>query len=111
VSWTPPDDLDPECLDLCTAINECVPGVVTVESCCGHGERPFAIWVHADSLDSLPPLLYFLDDCHTGLPGWSMTVYTDCGGGQAFLRIDGPAGAFEAADKIACHLRDELGRV
>ena len=38
-----PDDMDKECIALCNTLNR-IPGVKTVESCCGHGESPFRLW-------------------------------------------------------------------
>jgi hypothetical protein len=105
-SWTAPADLDPECLALCTAINDHVEGIITTESCCGHGERPYRIWIHPLSFGALPPLLYWLDRCHTGYHGWQVVAYTDCGAGGPFFMIEGPAGAYEEAGKIAALLAD-----
>jgi hypothetical protein len=105
--WSPPTDLDPECLALCDAINNHVDGVITTSSCCGHGENPYRIWVHPSSLETLPPLLYWLDRCHTGISGWHMTVSTDCGAGGPFFVIEGPAGAYEEAARIAALLAAE----
>lgn len=42
--WTPPDDLDPACYNLCIALNA-LPGVVTTGSCCGHGRDAFRIFL------------------------------------------------------------------
>jgi len=43
MTWTPPNDLDPEVLDLSVALNA-LPGIETYESCCGHGQLPYRIW-------------------------------------------------------------------
>jgi hypothetical protein len=100
--WTAPADLDPECVALCEAINVAARGrVATVSSCCGHGEKPYRIWIDPITLDDLPPLLYWFDACHSGIDGWQVRVYTDCGGGGPFFVIEGPVGAFADADKIA----------
>jgi hypothetical protein len=37
------ETMDPECVELCDTMN-CLPGIVTFESCCGHGKGPFRIW-------------------------------------------------------------------
>lgn len=39
--------MDPEVVDLCKVINA-LPGVITSESCCGHGETPYRIWFKVD---------------------------------------------------------------
>jgi hypothetical protein len=99
--WLPPADLDPECLALCKAINEHCPGVITTSSCCGHGKDQYSIWIHPVALEALPPLLYWLDGCHSGKSGWQVIVYTDCGAGGPFFRIQGPSGAYADAEAIA----------
>lgn len=103
--WTVPEGLDPEVLALCKAINECVDGVITVESCCGHGNEPYRIWLHAETLGDLPPLLYWLDRCHTGLDGWQMIAYTDCAADHVTLMLQGPVGAYGESEQIARHIR------
>ena len=37
------EQLDPEVVALCEALNT-LPGIETVSSCCGHGQRPYRIW-------------------------------------------------------------------
>ena len=37
------DNMDKECIALCNAINK-IPGLRTIESCCGHDEREYRIW-------------------------------------------------------------------
>lgn len=55
----PPMDL--EVVPLVEAMNE-LPGIVTVQSCCGHGEGPLWIKLHAYSIDGLGLLLAPLKD-------------------------------------------------
>ena len=55
-----PDTMDQECIKLCDAINK-LPGITTIESCCGHGKTPFRIWFVTANVESLPPLLYWMD--------------------------------------------------
>ena len=43
MTWTPPDDLDPEVRNLCIALNA-LPGIETDESCCGHGTTQARVW-------------------------------------------------------------------
>ena len=35
--------MDEECIDLCDAMNS-LPGIVTINSCCGHGLNPYSIF-------------------------------------------------------------------
>ncbi len=53
-------NMDPECVRLCDAMNA-FPGIRTVESCCGHGKKPYRIWFKARDLLVLPRLLYYFD--------------------------------------------------
>ena len=50
-----PDDMDKECIKLCTVLNG-LPGVDTVESCCGHLKEPYNIWFHCDKIDVISRL-------------------------------------------------------
>jgi hypothetical protein len=47
-----PADMDPECIELCDAINA-LPFMVTRESCCGHGQKPYRIFFECMSFSSL----------------------------------------------------------
>lgn len=102
--WTPPKDIDPECVALCVAINK-LPGLRTVESCCGHGQYEFWIWVAADTIEALLPLNYWIDRCHSGYDGWRLEVSTDCSHEPESVRfwLQGPTGAegYRQADFIA----------
>jgi hypothetical protein len=79
-------NMDPECIPLCDAINS-MPGLRTLESCCGHGKEHFRIWFAAESLTYLPPLLYYLMPCHIGFR-WNCYVTTDCGMSPVHFRIE-----------------------
>lgn len=103
-AWKPPADLDPECLELCRALNA-MPGIMTTGSCCGHGRGPYRIWIHPQSLDALPGVCYWLDRCHTGLSGWRMVVYTDCSADHATFMIEGPEGASAESEQIAAMMK------
>lgn len=97
---------DVECVALVDAMNM-VPGIFTIESCCGHGEYPFRIWFKTDTLDAMPPLLYWFDSCHCGLRGWSVVATTDCAMSPVAFLVEGPVGAYEEADKIAALIRED----
>lgn len=103
MNWIPPSDLDPEVLALCQAMNA-LPGIQTVSSCCGHGDHPFRIWFEAESLESLPPLLYWFDVCHSGCEGWRVIASTDCGMSSVSFMVEGPVHAFGQADEIAMRI-------
>jgi hypothetical protein len=46
------EHMDEECIPLCNALNA-VKGIVTTESCCGHGKSHFRIWFKATSFRGL----------------------------------------------------------
>jgi len=48
MEWQAPTGLDPECEKLCVALNG-LPGIKTSESCCGHGESPFVVFMEIDT--------------------------------------------------------------
>lgn len=52
--------MDKEVLPLCNAINK-LKGLETFESCCGHGKDNILIWFMSKDVESLTPLVYFLD--------------------------------------------------
>jgi hypothetical protein len=98
-SWVPPKDIDKECVDICKAIN-LLPGVFTIESCCGHRKTPYWIFFRLDEespqglMFGLPMLLYsmrhFANDCHTSR--WRVDVSTDCSGDVATFTLEGSKG-------------------
>jgi len=106
-----PSDIDKECVVLCEAMNK-LSGIRTSESCCGHYKTPFHIWFNADSLEVLPPLLYWFDGCHCGYYGWSIRVRTDCGMCPAFFYVEGPIGtqAYMEAEEIARLITDYVDK-
>ena len=53
-------NMDTECLKLCDAINS-LPGIKTIESCCGHSCGPFNIFIEVDPKD--PRGIFFLTRC------------------------------------------------
>lgn len=105
--WKRPPDLDPEVASLCEAMNA-FPGIMTTSSCCGHGRDQFRIWFAARSLEDLPPLLYWLDACHSGQHGWSVTARTDCAASLLSFVAEGPCGGYEAAEAIARSMREAI---
>lgn len=108
-----PDDMDPECIPICEAMNK-FPGITTADSCCGHGNHKFRIFFYADSLDNLPQMSYFFGGC-TRMPGWDLKV-TNCELGPVYFMAIGPLGqqAYEDANKIAdkmnAYLKEQNGQ-
>ena len=104
---------DVEVVELCDAINLFNPEILTVESCCGHNEYTFKIWVHLNDggLEILPELLYWFDSCHSGRSDWRCVVYTDCAMSPVIFMIEGPVGeqAYEDAEHIAELIREHHG--
>ncbi len=94
------DGIDPEVVKLCDALNS-LPGVETFESCCGHGRTPFHVWVMVRRMRDLPRLCYWLAACHSGVGGWRVVAQTDCGMSPVTFMVEGPAGDFDGADRIA----------
>lgn len=48
--------MDPECVNLCNAIN-LIKGVRTFESCGGHGKRNFNVWLKCNNSKQLFPII------------------------------------------------------
>jgi hypothetical protein len=117
--WKPPKDLDKECLGICTAMNR-LPGLFTIESCCGHGDTPYWIFFRLSEdtpeglMEGLPMLLYWMrhfgGDCHES--EWNVQVSTDCSGMDATFTLEGPTGdqGVEESKAIAKCLEEVLDR-
>jgi hypothetical protein len=116
-----PSDIDKEVISLCHAINRFYPDIYTVESCCGHGEKHFCIWVRVNNLGRFSELLYFFDSCHNGFTeeptsrsytgrAWQVKIITDCAMSYPTVLIEGGIGyaAYQQADKIADLINEHL---
>ena len=68
--------MDIECISLCEALNK-IPGIETIESCCGHGNEKYQIWFKCYDLHKLSYLLYFIDPCYINFSNWRCRVKTD----------------------------------
>ena len=94
--------VDKEIVKLVEAMNK-FPGIRTIETCAGHGNKAPAIWFQPDSIEDLPALLYWFDRCHSGCH-WPVHIYTDCSADhvtwmvKAMIKGDE---AYQEADKIA----------
>ena len=60
----PYEDIDLEIRNLVSYIND-IDGIETIESCCGHNEKPCFIWCKAESIEALNSFLfnYFDGEC------------------------------------------------
>ncbi len=101
--------MDKECKELCEAVN-LLPGIRTIESCCGHGKIEYHIWFITEGLDHLPALLYWLSACHSGQSGWLCRVTTDCAMSPVTFLIEGPKGdkGYKASIEIASCIRERV---
>ena len=96
--------MDEESIPLCDAINR-IPGLLTVESCCGHGKEPFRIWLLANDNNSLAYLLFH---AQYQRPGWTMQVTTDGCGDIPTYRLEGPVGGYEESYRIAADINGSI---
>jgi hypothetical protein len=106
--WAPPPDQDRKCVDLCTAMNK-IPGI-RANGCSCDNDDGCVILFEPKTMKSLLPLLYWIEWCHSGLSGWRVIVYTDCGRSRQLFRLEGPAGeqAYQDAKYIANLIRQEF---
>lgn len=78
-------NMDAPCVPMCDTLNE-LPGVETFESCCGHGQRPYSVWLKTTDPYSLSVLARAVDRryvCSQQL--WSLTLETcEVKGGPMF---------------------------
>ena len=101
--------VDKELVNLVKVMNK-FPGIRTLESCAGHGDKEPAIWFQPDSIEDLPHLLYCFDRCHSGCY-WPVHIYTDCSADHVRwmvkARVVGEE-AYQEADKIAEYMEKHL---
>jgi hypothetical protein len=104
-----PVGLDKECRPLYRAMNK-MPGIQTIESCCGHGKDSYRIWFEVKSLKALPALVYWTMTCHVGFR-WTVTAVTDCGMCPIRFKLESECDsdkAIEQSYKIAFELERYL---
>lgn len=100
--------MDWECVNLCDAMNS-LPGIITDESCCGHGRNPFIIYFRAETTDALVPILKELDSGQRW--NWSVQVGWASGSTHVYFWLIGPthnqygADAYFEANELATVLR------
>src|SRR5690242_14799128 len=106
--WTPPADLDRECLALCTVFNE-LPGIETFASCSGHRETPFRIFFTADSLTALAAVAFYIT--HGNYGDWRILARTDSTKSSVSFVLEGPVGGYAGANAMAADIRNaEIAR-
>jgi hypothetical protein len=67
--------MDKECVDLCDTLNS-MKGIETVESCCGHNDRPYRIFFKCYDLSALRFLQSCIDGRYWGYGDeWRITTY------------------------------------
>jgi hypothetical protein len=77
--WKIPEGIDEECIHLCVLLNS-LPGINTIDSCCGHNNYPYRIWFNIDnvSCQGLRILLRAIDPRYYGYkdgkPKWEIKV-------------------------------------
>ena len=114
-----PEDLDAACVSLFKAMNQ-LPGIITTESCCGHGRGPFHIWFTMDptqiGADVLARCLsgryynYFPGEQRND-PYWRAYI-SDCETGCRFLLegkpMDKDGEICEPAEKLAANIQNHI---
>jgi hypothetical protein len=108
-------NMDEQCVPLCDAINA-IPGLVTSESCCGHGRESFKIWFHLSDRKKIRFLTVIgrvFDSRYGGLEGWSCYLDNcDVPKSCPLFRIDSGdikgAAAYRGAGKIAENIHGHL---
>lgn len=105
----PPSGMDAECIELCEAMN-LLPGIQTIESCCGHGTDNYRIWFQAAGLKYLPRLIYWFSPCHSGIYHWQVIAHTDCGMSPVTFMLEGTIGeqAYAESKELARLIREEV---
>lgn len=68
-----PGTMDKPCIPICDAINN-IPGLTTVDSCCGHSHESFMIGFSARSVNNLYALTRLVDKRYSSVPGWNVVV-------------------------------------
>lgn len=98
--------LDGPIVPLVRALNE-LPGVQTLECCCGHGKKHLWIILHADCFESLYPLLVAIHANDERRQQWIVRVELLPKRGLIQCRLLTTlvgAAAYEDADRIACFI-------
>ena len=105
--------MDPECIPICDALNR-IPGIRTLESCCGHGKHGFWVWFTVSQpFKNLTVVGRVFDSRYGGLEEWDCILdNTDSPEASPVFYINshtimGPV-AYEQANKIAENLDQHM---
>ena len=109
-TWEPPKGLDPECLNLCKALNA-IPGIKTFESCCGHNKYPYWVWFYVFNLEGLKVIAHsgfnFDRDLKIGID--PSNYETPAKMDRIRFRLDLPQGRYDLAESLAASIMETLG--
>lgn len=98
-----PEDMDVECITICDALNA-LPGIATIESCCGHGEHPHRIFFTAILIEHMYPILQ-----SGSSRAWSVEARWANGNNAIYFMLEGPVGPADmprGANNFADWIRD-----
>jgi len=96
------ENMDAECIPLCDALN-LLPGIKTFESCCGHGEKPFAIHFIAETLEALHPICVGIHE-----RPWVVEIAWASGSDNLYCTLRGTVGAYVEANSLAFALDQRI---
>jgi hypothetical protein len=104
--WGLPPDMDEDCIRLCISLNQ-LDGIMTKESCCGHGEEPHRIFFDAETIDALLPIMQGI--AYGDYP-WIVRVFPIAYTSNKILFVlEGPIGPADmpgGADELSKYLID-----
>lgn len=98
-----PASMDKECVALCDVLNS-IPGLQTVESCCGHNRNPFQVFFTSTTLVALEALLQTV---HAVAPEWQVRAAWANPREGVYFCLQGPSLA-SGGDALARHLLDTI---
>ena len=100
--------MDPECVVLCDAMNTLF-GIVTRESCCGHGVHPFRVWFSAGNFSQLKPIWNAIHGLGWDWHRWHVEATGYPAAEDVYFLLEGPVnGQYQAAAIAAC-LKEQNG--
>lgn len=108
--------MDPECVALCEALN-CLPGIKTTQSCCGHGKQPYRVWFRVTDFHARGLLTVARLTCPRYYAGdWEVKLsHGDVRGSMIDFLLEGAVGTerYAYADKLAhdivAHVENKVG--